>query len=65
VTPIKNSTHRSVSVSDGRRALGIVVRREDGFAAETVEGHLVGIFPSEPDAASALWRYAVHQGARP
>jgi hypothetical protein len=49
---------RRVSVSDGRRAIGVVVRRDDGcFEAVNTEGHTVGIFRSEPAAATELWRH--------
>jgi hypothetical protein len=64
VTPIGNSTRRQVSVTDGRRTLGSVVERDDGFAAIDVAGHTVGVYQTEPDAASALWRWCVHQRDR-
>ena len=51
------TTARSVSVTDGRRALGVVIQRDSGYEAITVGGLSVGTFLSEPDAAIALWRY--------
>jgi len=54
---IMTTPARSVTVTDGRRALGIVVEREDGFQALDLEGRVVGIFRSEPAAATELWRH--------
>jgi malonyl CoA-acyl carrier protein transacylase len=48
---------RHVSVSDGQRALGVVIHRDDGFEAISVAGHSVGIFHSEAVAATELWRH--------
>jgi hypothetical protein len=44
-----------VSVSDGRRTIGSVVERDDGFHALDLEGRVIGIFHSAPAAASRLW----------
>jgi hypothetical protein len=58
------TTARSVSVTDGHRTIGSVVERNDGcFEAVNTEGRTVGIFRSEPAAATELWRWAVRQGA--
>jgi len=46
-----------VSVTDGRRALGVVIQRDSGYEAITVGGLSVGTFLSEPDAATELWRH--------
>jgi hypothetical protein len=48
---------RRVSVSDGRRALGLVIERDDGFQAIDAEGRIVATYRSEPAAATELWRH--------
>jgi hypothetical protein len=62
-TTALSSPARRVAVTDGRRTLGTVVHRDDGFEAIAVTSHTIGIYRSEPDAASALWRWSVqHAG---
>jgi hypothetical protein len=57
------TTARSVSVTDGRRTIGSVIERDDGFQALDLEGRVVGIFRSEPAAANAVFRAAENESA--
>ena len=51
------TTARSVSVTDGRRTIGSVIERDDGFQVLDLEGRVIGIFHSAPAAATELWRH--------
>jgi hypothetical protein len=42
------------SVSDGRDALGVVKPTADGFLAVTIDGSIVGVFPTLQQAARAF-----------
>jgi hypothetical protein len=54
----EGETMRRVSVTDGQRTIGSVVERDDGcFEAISAASHSVGIFHSEPAAATELWRH--------
>jgi hypothetical protein len=60
-----------LSVFDGRACIGHIVRRHwvEGWAvafeAFDNDDHSLGIFPSDQEAAAAIWRRARGQAGRP
>ncbi len=52
--PGRKPSEARYSISDGRDALGVVKTTADGFLAVTIDGSIVGVFPTLQQAARAF-----------